>query len=147
MALDPTVTRAFQVDAAQPAGSRLALLTSTPQTLTASLDLDLGATPYVVDLGLTEVSVSGTADVGTDLVATLVDPTPNGRITQDDWQATAALDLFGVAFGSSHANLDLTLTSDIPGVPTGTISLADGDLSTGIGTPAVTLGALADFTN
>ncbi len=145
--LDLNASLTFQYDASLPVGSKLALLTATPQTLTANLDVDLGATAYDVNLGLTKVSVSGTADIGAQLVASLVDPTPDGRITADDWQSTAALDLFEVGFGASHANLSLNLASDIPGVPTGTVSLADTDLSTGIGSPTVTLGTLGDFKN
>ncbi len=143
LALDATL--AFGYDSTRPVDDRLALLTASPQALSVRADLDLGPTPYDVELGITRVSVSGTADIGTTFGAALVDPTPDGRLTQDDWQSAAALDLFQVTPGASHATLALSLSSDIPGTPAGSIALDDQDLSNGVATPTVTLGSLDAF--
>ncbi|MBW3588220.1 MAG: hypothetical protein KY429_02250 [Actinobacteria bacterium] len=143
-------TLGFRLDASLPEGHDFFVLAATPPSLTVGLDADADftATPYSVNLGLTQLGVTGAADIGTEFIASLVDPTPDDRITRDDWESTAALDLFEVSFGTSHANLDLSLASDIPGTPTGTVTLADSDLSplgSGIATPTVDLGDLANF--
>lgn len=141
----------FRIDPALPAATGFSLLTTTAPTMSVGFDADAaftGPDSFEINVGLTQVDVGGTADLGADLTATWVDPTPDGKITRDDWTSTAPLDLFDVSYSASHANLAMTLTSGLSGLGsvTGTVNLADSDIST-LATPTVSLGSLADFTN
>ena len=147
---------AFQFDPAEPIAEEKFYLLSDPGPV---IEVDFsavatfnGGDAFDINLGFTEVTVAHggdlpqSVDIGALLTAAIIDPGVDGWITQDEWQATAPGDLFDVGFASSHAFLDIDMTTPlIPGV-TATIDLNDADISV-LDAPAVSLGSIADLSN
>src|SRR4051794_4121995 len=144
----------FKYDPAQAAGSQLYLDAAANPSLTTTADAsaDFTASPFDINLGITQVHVGGTAGVGGSITAQLQDPDGNGKITSTEWSTTAPQTLFDVHFTSSHANADVTLSSDITkalggSLASATIHEADTNLANGLDTPTVNLGDLGGFKN
>jgi Ca2+-binding RTX toxin-like protein len=154
LSLHTTASLTVNYDPAQPAATRVYLSgASNPKVdTTIAATANFTSSPFHVNLGFSDVTVGGTVDVGASVGAAILDPDGNGRITADEWSSTAAVNQFDVSFGSTHANAALTLTSDIQtplggSLPAATISVTDNDLTNGVNTPNVSLGALGDFKN
>ena len=96
--------------------------------------------------------VGGSADVGATIKAQLQDPDGNGKISQTEWTTTAPQQAFDVSFTASHADANISLSSDIAkplggGLASATITEHDTNLTNGLDTPGVSLGDLGGFKN
>ena len=133
------------------------ILTSPTPSLTLEVAAgvaDLGSLPG--QLGFSAVDISGSASFNLDAALTITDPdtTPpsNGKITFDEYDSTAILDLVSFAVvhtGDDVANVNLTIDSSLIGAPgsdDGSFSYVLANLGD---TPNITssLGDLADFEN
>ena len=112
------------------------------------LDLDLGIlTVTATGDGTTAADISASADFTIDWL----DPDSDGRISLNDLQNAAPLDLFDVDYSSSSVDLDLTVAANSTLLTalaaTGTISLHDSNLADGLDAPTVSLPELENFTN
>jgi len=149
-----TANLTFKYDPAQADGNKFYLDEALNPLLTTTVGAaaDFTATPFDVNLGFTKVHVGGTAGVGATITAQLQDPDGNGKVTQTEWSTTAPQSEFDVAFTASHANANVSLSSDILTPTSGslanaTITEADSNLANGLDAPSVSLGDLGDFKN
>lgn len=133
-----------------PAQAVSLLVTPTTPSLDLSASLTSATASLSANIGITDVTAALSGlNVNVGLGARLVDPDGNGRITQDEWSATALNDLTTLSRSGNAAG---TLTFD-----TGLTSATNPDLSvpfnqalnttTGFSFPSVSLGSLASFTN
>jgi Ca2+-binding RTX toxin-like protein len=152
---DTSTNLVFKYDPAQADGNKLYLDTASNPTLITTAGASAGPlSSFDVNLGFTKVHVGGTADIGATINAQLQDPDGNGKISQTEWTTTAPQQEFNVGYatGASHANANLTLSSDITNTVGGSLSAAsvtesDANLANGLDAPSVSLGDLAGFRN
>ncbi len=130
--------------------------TAPNAALTAQLALDVDP-GLALELGILTVNATGGSDPDPDITASTaftidwLDPDGDARISLQDLETAAPLDLFDVSYASSSVDLDLTLTAAstlLTGLSaTGTISLHDANLADGLAAPTVDLPELGNFTN
>src|SRR5437868_8193474 len=144
-----TANLTFKYDPAQADGNKLYLDAASDPTVstTAGATANFTSSPFDVNLGFVKVHVGGTADVGATISAQLQDPDGNGKISQTEWSTTAPQSAFDVSFASSHANANVSLTTDVAKAGVGSlvnasITEADTSLANGLDPPSVNLGDL-----
>lgn len=143
----------FQFDPSAPtAEQKLYLITSESPALSLGFDADasfIGPSSFKIDLGIAELDVAGTADLGADFNAVINDLDGDGHITRAEL-TSAPEEVFTVSCGpASHATLDLDLTTDIAGLTgvSATVDLTETTPCDGVAAPTVVLGELGNFKN
>src|SRR3990172_4098297 len=146
-------TLAFQLDKTQlPANPTLAFYVVGEPAIDLTLDASGSILAFNSRVGFADVSVTGSTTLNGDLQVAFNDPDSNGRITKDEWNSTALVDLVGVAFVNAPGDdvaATLNFETSAPlNVLSGSVALADPSLADGFN-PAVTpsLGPVGDFAN
>ena len=148
-----TTNFAFQLDAdlltANPPDPTNAFYLTQAPTLLFRVETDGAVTAFDGRFGFTEVTVTGTGQMDIGLGIVINDPDGNGRITREEWETTALIDLMTAALQDQPGtdlslilNLDTTLTT---ATSDGQVSLIDDNLANGINAPTYSLAILEKF--